>query len=261
MTSGQKDQIRLDIHAHLAPVSRQRLASFADVAWDVQSKVMRVDGNVVGAAGLFQPDVLLAWMRDNRVARAWISAPPPLYRQQLRGADSRAWASYLNLGLVAIARKSQDALGPLIHLPTEEPSIAAEIAAEWIGHGYRCFAMPAGTGDERGLGDTEFEVLWRTLNDAGAFVFFHSGECSDGRLKSSYLTNLLGNPYETRGRDSSPGVFWRTRSLSSNPAVFRSWGWLGADGRSKMGPWVRHFKTWREQSLTSPVRSTYAHSC
>lgn len=195
--TGTPDRILLDVHAHLAPVSVERLAAQSGVSWDPAKGVMTIDGHAVGMRSLFRPEELRAWMAEHGVGHAWISAPPPLYRQHLRGADSRAWAGYINDGLAGIAAASDGAFTALMHLPTEAPEEAALIARDWIGRGHALFAMPAGTGDARTLGQPEFEPLWQVLDDAGAFVFFHPGECADGRLQSFYLTNLLGNPYES----------------------------------------------------------------
>lgn len=189
--------IRLDVHSHLAPVVPERLAGLAGVNWDAEKNVMTVDGHAVGMKQLFQPEALMRWMDKHNVEQAFISAPPPLYRQQLRAAASRIWAGYLNDGLEAIAQASAGRFTALMHLPTECPEVAAQIAEEWTGRGHALFAMPAGAGDNRTLADADFEPLWQILDKAEAFVFFHPGECCDGRLKSFYLTNLLGNPYES----------------------------------------------------------------
>jgi aminocarboxymuconate-semialdehyde decarboxylase len=197
MTSEPQARIVLDVHAHLAPVAPTRLAEVDGVTWDADKEVMHVDGHAVGMKSLFRPAALRAWMTEKGVDHAWISAPPPLYRQQLRGAAARAWASYVNDGLSAIAAVSDGRFSALMHLPVEDPAEATVIAQEWIDRGHRLFAMPTGTGDDRTLGDAEFAPLWRVLDDASAFIFFHPGECADGRLQSFYLTNLLGNPYES----------------------------------------------------------------
>jgi aminocarboxymuconate-semialdehyde decarboxylase len=189
--------ILLDVHAHLVPVLPERLGAFDGVAWDAGKGVLSVDGHPIGMKPLYDPAALLRWMDEQGVGHVWISAPPPTYRQQLRGAAARAWADYLNDGLARIAAASGGRLSALVHLPTEAPEVAAAIAAETIARGHLLFAMPCGTGDERTLGDAEFEPLWQALGDAGAFVFFHPGECADGRLSAFYLTNLLGNPYES----------------------------------------------------------------
>lgn len=192
-----KQLIPLDVHAHLAPVVPEKLAQVDGVSWDVDKGVMVIDGHVVGMKPLFKPQALRQWMNDQGVAHAWISAPPPLYRQQLRGAQARAWATYVNEGLRDLAAASEGQFSALMHLPLEDPAVATEIAQEWIDRGHVLFAMPTGTGDDRTLGDAEFAPLWQALDQAGAFIFFHPGECADGRLQSYYLTNLLGNPYES----------------------------------------------------------------
>ncbi len=69
------------------------------------------------------------------------------------------------------------------------------------------------------------------LNDGGAFVFFHPGECADGRLTAFYLSNLLGNPYETAvaiGHLTFGGVFERYPDITF---LLRAWRRRAADAR------------------------------
>lgn len=190
-------RIRLDVHAHLAPVDEDALSSIDGVTFDADAGAMIVDGHRVGMKPLFRPERLLEWMDGNAVETAWVSAPPPLYRQHLRGGEAERWTRYVNRGLSRIADASGGRLGALLHLPTQDPELACRLAAELIGAGHRRFAMPAGTGDDRGLSEASFEPLWRLLHEAGSFVFLHPGECADGRLKAFYLSNLVGNPYES----------------------------------------------------------------
>lgn len=197
MTQMTRTPIALDVHAHLAPVGDARLGDFDGVEWDGANSVLHVDGHPVGMKPLFDPARLIEWMDLNAVAQAWISAPPPLYRQHLRDTGARAWTDCLNDGLTAIAARSGGRLTALHHLPTQDPAVAAAVAARSIAGGHILFSMPTGTGDDRTLGDPAFDELWRTLDAAGAFVFLHPGECADGRLRSFYLSNLLGNPYES----------------------------------------------------------------
>lgn len=189
--------IRLDVHAHIVPVDAERLASLDGVSFDAEAQAMTVDGHRVGMKPLFQPDRLLRWMDENRVEQAWISIPPPLYRQHLRGRAAMDWCDYLNRGLERIADASEGRLGALMHLPIQDPELAARLVSTLSADGARRFAAPCGTGDERTLSDTGFEPLWQALDAAEAFIFFHPGECADGRLKAFYLSNLVGNPYES----------------------------------------------------------------
>jgi aminocarboxymuconate-semialdehyde decarboxylase len=191
------DRIALDVHAHLVPIAPQKLVAIAGVAWRPDTRTLVVDGHEVGVKALFSPEALAEWMITHRVERAWISIPPPLYRQQLRGVEARAWADYVNAGLAEIAAASDGRLQPLYHLPTEDVETAVALARAAFAAGVDRFAMPAGAGDARGLSDAEFEPLWSVLSEHSAFVFFHPGECADGRLRAFYLNNLVGNPYET----------------------------------------------------------------
>jgi aminocarboxymuconate-semialdehyde decarboxylase len=206
------ERISLDVHAHLAPVFPEELASVEDVRWNGDAKVLTVDGHDVGMKPLFDPPALVAWMDRNSVAQAWISIPPPLYRAHLDGDAARAWATYVNNGLQRIADQHPGRLSPLPHLPLQAPAIAREVAAEWIARGHRRFGAPSGGHGGQVLSDTAYAPLWQALNKARAFVFFHPGECADGRLTAFYLSNLLGNPYETAvaiGHLTFGGVFER----------------------------------------------------
>jgi aminocarboxymuconate-semialdehyde decarboxylase len=206
------EPISLDVHAHLAPVLPDELAAIDGVTWNAGDKVLDVDGHPVGMKPLFDPPALIAWMDRNTVAQAWISIPPPLYRAHLQGDAARQWVAYANRGLQRIADAHPERLSPLPHLPLQAPAIALEVAAKWIGQGHRRFGALSGGHGEQVLSDAAYEPLWHALNDAKAFVFFHPGECADGRLTAFYLSNLLGNPYETAvaiGHLTFGGVFER----------------------------------------------------
>ena len=210
--SGTPERIALDVHAHLAPIAPGELASIGGVAWEAGKQVLVVDGHAVGIKQLFDPPALIRWMDDNAVASAWISIPPPLYRAHLQGDEARAWVAYANNGLLRIADRYADRLTPLPYLPLQAPDIALEVVREWVERGHFRFSAPSGGNGDLVLSDKAYEPIWRALNDAGAFVFFHPGECADGRLSAFYLSNLLGNPYETAvaiGHLAFGGVFER----------------------------------------------------
>jgi aminocarboxymuconate-semialdehyde decarboxylase len=206
------ERIALDLHAHLAPIFPDELKTIAGVEWKADARVLVVDGHEVGMKPLFDPPALVAWMTQNNVAHAWISIPPPLYRMHLRGDGARNWVRYANRGLQRISDAYPDKLSPLPHLPLQDPEIAIDTARDWIARGHRRFGAPSGGHGEQVLSDRAYDPLWRRLNDAKAFVFFHPGECADGRLTAFYLSNLLGNPYETAvaiGHLTFGGVFER----------------------------------------------------
>jgi aminocarboxymuconate-semialdehyde decarboxylase len=195
--SESPERIALDVHTHLVPILTEELAAIEGVTWQADKKTLIVDGHAVGMKPLFDPAALVAWMDRNAVEKAWISIPPPLYRAHLQGKDARAWAAYANNGLVGIAAEHPDRLAPLPHLPLQAPDVALATAREWIARGHRRFGAPSGGHGDQVLSDKAYEPLWQVLDAAGAFIFFHPGECADGRLTAFYLSNLLGNPYET----------------------------------------------------------------
>ncbi|HWI80136.1 MAG TPA: amidohydrolase family protein [Ramlibacter sp.] len=191
------ERIALDVHAHLVPVEADRLASITGARWNSELGVMEIDGHRTGVPALYQPQALIAWMEQHRVEHAWISIPPPLYRQQLAGDGASQWAGYLNDGLQKICERFPKQLSPLFHLPVEHPELAAQEAARRIAAGARTFSMAAGGPGTPVYSDPALEPLWTALDAAGSFLFLHPGTCCDGRLKAFYLENLVGNPYET----------------------------------------------------------------
>jgi aminocarboxymuconate-semialdehyde decarboxylase len=206
------ERIALDVHAHLAPIFPDELKDIPGVEWKPEAKILVVDGHEVRMKPLFDPPALASWMDRNNVETAWISIPPPLYRAQLQGEDARAWVTYANDGLQRLAERYSGRLSFLPHLPLQAPEVALEVAKHWIGRGHVRFGAPSGGHGEQVLSDRAYEPLWRALDEARAFVFFHPGECADGRLTAFYLSNLLGNPYESAvaiGHLTFGGVFER----------------------------------------------------
>jgi aminocarboxymuconate-semialdehyde decarboxylase len=187
------DTIVLDVHAHLVPVTLDLVSSLSGVTWDAQSQAMMIDGHLLATKSLFQADVLLAWMDMNTIGHAWISIPPPAYRQALDEIGAREWAVYVNDGLASIAAKHPDRLSALLHLPVEHPVLAVEV----VRNGARKFAMSAGAGPNVWLSDPVYEPLWKALDEQAAFLFIHPGTTCDPRLDKYFLRNLFGNPTET----------------------------------------------------------------
>src|SRR4051812_38023263 len=125
-------KIELDVHAHLIGADGAALAQFEGVAWDAASQKLVVDGHSIGLKALFRPAELIGWMDDNAVERAWISAPPPVYRPELAAAEAGRWASALNDQLDTIAQQYPSRLSPLYHLTVEHPEVALSLVRDKI---------------------------------------------------------------------------------------------------------------------------------
>ncbi len=194
MQTPRNPRIALDVHAHLAPIDEAQLSSLPGVQWDRANRRLTLDGHTIGVSALFSPESLIAWMDEQGVAQAWVSIPPPMYRETLDPEASRAWCAYVNRGLDDIGYRFASRLSPLWHLPLEHPELALRIVQETRGEAR--YAAAAG-GYDGTLSDTVYEPLWDALNLKSAFLFLHPGHCCDTRLGKFYLENLMGNPVET----------------------------------------------------------------
>jgi aminocarboxymuconate-semialdehyde decarboxylase len=187
--------IRLDVHAHMIPLTQEQVVGVAGVQWTETHAV--VDGAQLKKRELYHPAMLIDWMDRNGVAEAWVSVPPTLYREQLDEEGALAWAKLLNAALVektaGFAR-----LKPMLHVPVYHPAAAVEAAEEAIARGQRLFAMPAGDAKRgRMLSDPGYAPLWAKLHKARAFLMLHPAGACDPRLSRFSLPNLLGGPTET----------------------------------------------------------------
>ncbi|VVD85195.1 aminocarboxymuconate-semialdehyde decarboxylase [Pandoraea cepalis] len=187
-------RIALDVHAHLAPIDEARLSTMANVQWDGAARRLTLDGHTIGLSALFSPAALIEWMDQQGVAQAWVSIPPPMYRQSLDQAASSMWCSFVNDGLRGVCERFPSRLSALLHLPLEHPELATRLVLE--NNGAFRYAAAAG-GYEGALSDAAYEPLWAALNAQSAFLFLHPGQCCDTRLSKFYLENLMGNPVET----------------------------------------------------------------
>lgn len=189
--------IDLDVHAHLAPIDSSKLAGMKGVEWSEATSRLVLDGHVVAAKDLFFPERLVEWMDQNHIKKALVSIPPPLYRQQLSADDARAWVGYLNQALLAITQRHGERLEALFYLPLEHPDLIESLADEYCRGPYAGVALAAGGHPDIVYSKEIYHPLWAVLDSRKSFVFIHPGTCSDPRLASFYLENLVGNPYET----------------------------------------------------------------
>lgn len=189
--------IALDVHAHLAPIDEPRLHHLPGVRWQADARVLTLDGQSVRLAALFEPACLLGWMDQHGVKQAWVSVPPPLYRQHLSAEAALPWVRYLNEGLLAIAQVHPDRLAALFYLPMEHPRLWPALLPTCTQQGFVGLSVAAGGHPDIVYAAPHCEPLWAQLDAWGSFVFIHPGACGDKRLAQFYLENLLGNPYET----------------------------------------------------------------
>lgn len=189
--------IELDVHAHLAPVNSANLQAIEGVEWLAQSGTLVVDGHHLGIKALFEPQRLIAWMDQNAVRRAYVSIPPPLYRQHLSTQAAASWVRYVNTELREICAASHGRLEALFYLPLEHPPLLAGLLQEYSQGEFAGVALAAGGHIEIEYWRQHYTPLWQWMDERSTFAFIHPGSCQDCRLTHFYMENLVGNPYET----------------------------------------------------------------
>ncbi|MFD3402517.1 amidohydrolase family protein [Kribbella sp. NPDC058693] len=172
-----------DVHTHLIPPTVLSAAHRGEFGLSVDSGSLVVDGQRLPLGRLADPAALLHWITEQSLDGAVVSVPPALFRYDA-GVE---WAELVNQGLRELATPQLRVLAHLPLLDPTAPSVAAGLAGEGVFSG---FAL--GTPSYAGL-----DPVWRVLDVLEAFTLIHPGNSDDKRLDSFYLSNLLGNPYET----------------------------------------------------------------
>jgi aminocarboxymuconate-semialdehyde decarboxylase len=182
-----------DVHSHLIPKTVIGLAQEGRYDMAVNDGRLATPMLRIPLGRIDSPDELTRWVDDQGLTGAIVSPPPPLFRPDLSSNERRKWTSLLNESLLEECASPK--LRPLAYLPAEDPQLATEVIGdltdEWVG-------VTVGT-DLAGLvySDPRFGSMWRALEEREFPVFIHPGACQDPRLEPFYLTNTLGNPYET----------------------------------------------------------------
>ncbi|MFF0340935.1 amidohydrolase family protein [Kribbella sp. NPDC004875] len=172
-----------DVHTHLIPPTVLSAAHRGEFGLTVDNGSLVVDGERLPLGRLADPAALLHWIAEQDLDGAVVSVPPALFRYDA-GVE---WAELVNQGLRELATPQLRVLAHLPLLDAAAPGVAAGLAAEGVFSG---FAL--GTPSYAGL-----DPVWGVLDAAEAFTLIHPGASDDKRLDSFYLSNLLGNPYET----------------------------------------------------------------
>ena len=187
----------VDVHTHLAPLLER--TSLANVGFraSADGRYEFADtGRALGPAPLYDTAALGAYLDAQAIDSAWVSAPPPFFRQQLGEAEAAAWIPILAEG-IARACAPDDRLRPLLHLPLEHPALAARTVRAYMADDRFAGWAGAAGGASTALDEPAFEQMWSLIAADGRPLLLHPAATPDRRLKPHYLHNLLGNPVET----------------------------------------------------------------
>lgn len=185
-----------DVHTHLIPPALVAAAEQGAV-WGMTAGAgtLKVCGHGVPLRPISEAGALVERVRRDGLDGAVVSVPPPLFRPDIGPAERRAYVDAINDGLRAACAPHAPVLRPLAFLPTEDPGLAVAVARD-LDEGWAGVVIGTALGT-RSYADLDYEPLWSLLEARRFAAFLHPGDCPDDRLDRHYLTNLLGNPYET----------------------------------------------------------------
>ncbi len=201
-------RITIDVHAHMLPEETIRLLGKESprVAPKLTEEngaiIMLIDGKVVQRPmprEIFDLDLRLADMDRHDVAMQLVCATVQTFFYDVEAELSAACAALQNDEIAAVAKRRPDRFMGLATLPLQAPAKAAEeLERAMTALGLRGAQIGSNV-NGRNLDDPALEPVWTVANALKAFILVHPhGEILPGdRLKSYYMRNFVGLPFET----------------------------------------------------------------
>lgn len=199
----------VDVHAHL--IQLDALDEFRSVYPDLGPELveredcyyLRYPGrDPLGpiAPAMFDVEKRLADMDRTRVGVQVLAVPPSQFAYHVEpgaGADS---ARLQNDAAIALSDRYPDRIHVFCTLPLQDPPAAVREVERIAGHA-RVRGVEIGSNvDGTNLDAPELEPVWAALTQAELPVWVHPDQravAGGERLRSYYLTNLVGIPYES----------------------------------------------------------------
>ncbi|HEX5507293.1 MAG TPA: amidohydrolase family protein [Pseudolabrys sp.] len=127
-----------------------------------------------------------------------LSATPQTYLYGLEPALGIVTSSIQNDQMAKLVKQQPDRFMAIGTLPMQAPEEAAKELRRAMTQLGMKGAMFASNIMGKNLDDPGFEPLWAAAEELGAFMFIHPNNVAGAdRLRSYYLTNLIGNPLDT----------------------------------------------------------------
>jgi aminocarboxymuconate-semialdehyde decarboxylase len=196
----------IDVHAHYYPQSFLDLVAAHGAPFGVEWRMVdgkgpqfKLHGLTTGPVGprFTDLDARLAAMDEQRVAVHVMSLSQPMVYWADRALGEKLAAAF-NEALAAAHERHPQRLYGLAMLPMHEPDLAereVERAAKLAG--VRGFYVATRV-REKELSDPSFFPVYERIEELALPIFLHPVFVIDRpRLERYYLTNLLGNPFES----------------------------------------------------------------
>src|SRR5262245_60182328 len=199
----------IDIHAHMLPEETiRRLGKESPrvapklIAQPDGSTIMEIAGKVVQnpmPREGWDLDLRLADMDRHGVDMQAVCATVHTFFYDQEPALGLACAVLQNDEIAAVVARHPGRFVGLATLPMQAPQVAAdELRRAMRGLGLRGAQIGSNV-NGRNLDDPSLESIWAAANELRAFILVHPhGEIMPGdRLKSYYMRNFVGLPFET----------------------------------------------------------------
>jgi aminocarboxymuconate-semialdehyde decarboxylase len=144
------------------------------------------------------PDAKLRAMDRKGIVVSVLSPPPPLFYYWADAEIGADIAQLVNDGIAGIVATHPGRFRGMATVPLQDTQAAIEeLERAVLVHGFR--AVEVGTSVEgRQLADETFRLFLKRASELGVLVFAHPYYVGAKQgLEDYYLTNLLGNPYDS----------------------------------------------------------------
>jgi aminocarboxymuconate-semialdehyde decarboxylase len=197
----------IDIHAHVIAEETMRLMQ--KEAPKIAPRITPIDAEsamfeVAGAPyrpfprGGFDLERRFKDMEASEVDMQAVSVPPQTFLYDQDPSLAATFARIQNEEIAKLTKQHPDRFLGLATLPMQAPDLAAaelRRAVRTLGLGG---AMIGSNIEGRNLDDPALEPVWAAAAEVGAFMLVHPVKVAGAdRLRSYYLTNLIGNPLDT----------------------------------------------------------------
>jgi aminocarboxymuconate-semialdehyde decarboxylase len=197
----------IDTHAHI--LSEETMRLIGKEAPTVAPKLTPIDSEfaILDVAGVpyrpfprggFDLEKRLKDMDFAGVDIQVLSNTPQTFLYNLEASLTATLASLQNDQIAKTVAADPGRFYGIATLPMQAPELAAaELKRAMTTLGLKGAQIGSNV-NGRNLDDPALEVLWQAANELGAFIMVHPTQVAGAdRLKSYYLTNLIGNPLDS----------------------------------------------------------------
>jgi aminocarboxymuconate-semialdehyde decarboxylase len=197
----------IDTHAHI--LSEETMRLIGKEAPKVAPKLTPIDSefSILDVAGVpyrpfprggFDLEKRLKDMDFAGVDIQVLSNTPQTFLYNLEAPLTATLAALQNDQIAKTVKANPNRFHGIATLPMQAPELAAsELKRAMTKLGLKGAQIGSNV-NGRNLDDPALEVLWQAANELGAFIMVHPTQVAGAdRLKSYYLTNLIGNPLDS----------------------------------------------------------------